>query len=180
KSGRITHSLFKSTRFYLHHPMATCESCCLDNMEPSEHSPGVRRAPPSSSAGLKNPHHPHVFSVPRRSGRVKEFFPLTAEADYSRNEDLDVSMSFGNEASRMELRQRGRREAEQEAAGNYHLPRSQTHLNENMEKDLPSRQRAHSSGSLDELWIKFLERQKRHQHRDFGSNGELTLVERLD
>ncbi|NWS13905.1 ALMS1 protein, partial [Pachyramphus minor] len=171
KPVKTTHSTFKSTQFYLHHPMPTC-----DTSEFSEDSSGVGIAPPPSSSGAwKKPHrHQRVFSSHHRKSGKKEFFPLTAEADESKNEDLSV----GNEASGMERRQH-RREAEQGAAGNSPLPRSQTTLLDgNVEK--PPRQRTHSNGSLDELWVKFLERQRRHQQQDLRSNGELSLVERLD
>ncbi|KAK4819133.1 LOW QUALITY PROTEIN: hypothetical protein QYF61_025600, partial [Mycteria americana] len=185
KSVKTTHSVFKSARFYLHHPMPMCESYFLSNSELSEDSSGIEYARPSSRAVLQNQKKAHrhqcVFSVRHKKDGENEFFPLTAEADYSKNGDLNVSTSVGNEMSGKELLQRGRREAEQKAARNYPVPRSQTtRLNEAVEKDLPPRQRTHSSGSLDELWIKFLECQKRHQHHDFRSNGELSLVERLD
>lgn len=185
-SVKTTHSLFRSAQFYLHHPMPVCESYFLSNSELSEDSSGVGHARPSSRAVLQNRKkvhcHQHVFSVcPKKDGE-NEFFPLTAEADNSKNEDLNVSTSLGNETSGKDLLQHGRREAEQKAARNYPLPCSQTtRLNETVGKDLPTRHRTHSSGSLDELWIKFLECQKRHhQHHDFRSNGELSLVERLD
>ncbi|XP_076191759.1 centrosome-associated protein ALMS1 [Aptenodytes patagonicus] len=183
KSVKTTHSVFKSARFYLHRPMPVCESYFLSNSELSEDSSGIRRARPSSGPVLQNRkkahHHQCGFSVCHKKGGENEFFPLTAEADYSKNEDLNVSL--GSETSGKELLQHGRREAEQKAARNYPVPCSQTtRLNETVEKDLPPRQRTHSSGRLDELWIKFLECQKRHQHHDCRSNGELSLVERLD
>ncbi|XP_037243985.1 Alstrom syndrome protein 1 isoform X5 [Falco rusticolus] len=184
KSVKPTHSVFKSSRFYLHHPMPVCESYFLSNSELSEDSSGIGYARPPSSAVLQNwkkPHwHQRGVSVHHKKDGENEFFPLTVEADYSKNEDLNASASLGNETSRKELLQHGRRAAERKAARNYPLPCSQTTcLSENVEKDLPRRQRTHSSGSLDELWIKFLECQKRHQHRDFRSNSELSLVERL-
>ncbi|XP_068260065.1 centrosome-associated protein ALMS1 isoform X2 [Nyctibius grandis] len=185
KSVKTAHSVFKSAQFYLHHPMPMRERDFLSNSEVSEDRSGIRRAGPSSSAVLQNQkkarRHQCSFSVRHRKDGENEFFPLPAEADYSKSEDLNVSTALGNETSGKELLQHGRREAEQEAARSYPLPCNQmTCLNENVEKDLPPRQRSHSSGSLDELWIKFLECQKRHQHHDFRSNGELSLVERLD
>ncbi|NXN44813.1 ALMS1 protein, partial [Rhinoptilus africanus] len=185
KSVKTTHSVFKSAQFYLHHPMPMCESYFLSNSELSEDSSGIGHARPSSRAALQNRKkvhcHRRVFSVCRKKDSENEFFPLTAEADYSKNEDLNVSTSLGNETSGKDLLQCGRREAEQKAARNYPLSCSQTTcLSETVEKDLLPRHRTHSSGSLDELWIKFLECQKRHQHHNFRSNGELSLVERLD
>ncbi|KAM6269887.1 centrosome-associated protein ALMS1 [Porphyrio hochstetteri] len=184
KSVKTTHSVFKSSRFYLHHPMPVCESFFLSNSELSEDTSGVGQARASPRTVLQNwkkaHHHQGVFSVNRRDGE-KEFFPLTAEADYSKHEDPNVSMSLGNGISGNELLQHSRREAGQKAARNYPVPCSQTTcLNKNVEKDLPPGQRTRSSGSLDELWIKFLECQKRHQHHGCRSTSELTLVERLD
>ncbi|XP_061207890.1 centrosome-associated protein ALMS1 isoform X2 [Neopsephotus bourkii] len=182
---KTTHKASKSARFYLHPPVPSCESYILSNSELSEASCGAGPARPSSSAVLQNrrkPHRPHyVFSAHHKKDGESEFFPLTAEADNSRNEDLDISTSLGNETSWKELLHRSRKEAEQKAARTHPLPRSQTtHLSEDGEKDLAQRQRTHSNGSLDELWVKFLECQKRHQHYSSRSNGELTLVERLD
>ncbi|KFO88964.1 hypothetical protein N320_06148, partial [Buceros rhinoceros silvestris] len=181
KFVKPTSPLLKSARFYLHHPPPKCESSLPSNSELSEDSSGVGYPRPSSSAVVphrKKAHgHQHVFSVRHKDGE-NEFFPLAAEADYSKNEDLNVSMSLGNETARKELLQHGGRSAEQKVARNYPLPRSQTtRLNENEKKDLPLRER---TGSLDELWVKFLECQKRHQHHSFRSNSELSLVERLD
>ncbi|NXN26930.1 ALMS1 protein, partial [Nycticryphes semicollaris] len=184
KSVKTTHSVFKSAQFYLHHPMPTCESYFLSNSELSEDSSGVGHARPSSRALLQNSkkvHHQRVFSIFHKKDSENEFFPLAAEGDYSKNEDLNVNTSMGNEISGKDLLQHGKREAEQKTARSYPLPCSQTTcLKETMEKNLPPRHRTHSSGSLDELWIKFLECQKRHQHHNFRSNGELSLVERLD
>lgn len=133
----------------------------------------------SSSTVLQNWRKAHrqrrVLSAHRKKDGDREFFPLVAEADHSKNEDLNIDTSLSNETPREELLQRGGREAEQMAA------RSQTsHLCENVVKDLPMRQRTHSAGSLDELWVQFLERQKRYQQQDFWRKGELSLVERLD
>ncbi|NXL39705.1 ALMS1 protein, partial [Glaucidium brasilianum] len=185
KSVKTTHPIFKSARFYLHHPTPICESYFLSNGELSEDSSGIGHARPSSSAILQNwkkaRRHQRVFSVCHKKDGGNEFCPLTAEADCSNSEYLNVSTSLWNEMPRKELPRRGGREAEQKAARSYPSPSNQTTChNENVEKDLPPRQSTHSPGSLDELWIKFLECQKTHQHRDFKSKGELSLVERLD
>ncbi|XP_015718474.1 Alstrom syndrome protein 1 isoform X2 [Coturnix japonica] len=179
KSVNTTHSGFKSAQFYLHHPVSMREKYLLSHSEPSEDSSGVGHTGISSSTAVRNwkkaHRHRWVFSAHHRKDDKREFFPLTAEADYSKNEDLNVDTSLNNEAPREELLQPGGREAEQMAA--Y----SQTsHLRENVVKDLPPRHRTHSAGSLDELWVKFLERQKRYQQHEFRHKGELTLVERLD
>lgn len=163
--------------------MPICESYFLSNSELSEDGSGLRCARPSSGPVLQNRKKAHRhqpgFSVCHKKGGENEFFPLTAEADYSKNEDPNVSL--GSETSGKEPFQHGRREAEQKAARNYPVPCSQTtRLNETVEKDLPPRQTTHSNGRLNELWVQFLECQKRHQHHDCRRNGELSLVERLD
>ncbi|XP_040525995.1 Alstrom syndrome protein 1 isoform X16 [Gallus gallus] len=179
KSVNATHSVFKSAQFYLHHPVPTCENYLLSNSELSEDSSGVGHTGISSSTVIQNRkkahRHRRVFSAHHKKDGEREFFPLTAEADYSKNEDLNVDTSLNNETPGEELLQRGRREADQMAACSQ-----MSNLRENVVKDLPLRQRTHSAGSLDELWVKFLERQKRYQQHHFRRNGELTLVERLD
>ncbi|XP_068868395.1 centrosome-associated protein ALMS1-like [Aphelocoma coerulescens] len=153
--------------------MPTSDSCCLDSRDFCRDAPGAGHAPPSSGAALaRAQQHQWGSCVPLRRGGEREFFALTAEADESRIEDLGASASsLGKEAAGMELHQ--------EAAGSDPLPRAQTTvLDENVGK--APRQRSHSRGSLDELWVKFLERRSRHQQQDFGNNGELSLVERLD
>ncbi|KFQ23257.1 hypothetical protein N331_03158, partial [Merops nubicus] len=185
KSVKTTHPVFKPAQFYLHHPAPVCESSFPSSSELSEDSSGLGPAGPSSSAVLQNwkkPHpHPRAFSVGQKREGEDEFLPLAPEADISKGEDLPGSTSLGNGTSWKELLQRGRREADQKAARGHPVPHGQTTaLSEAVEEDLPPRQRTHSRGSLDELWMKFLECQKRHQHHDFRSPGELSLVERLD
>ncbi|NXJ06800.1 ALMS1 protein, partial [Odontophorus gujanensis] len=179
KSVKATHSILKSAQFYLHHPKPTCENYLLSNSELSDDCSGLGHTRVSSSTAIQNRkkahRHRRVFSAHCKKDGEREFYPLTAEADYSKNEDVNAGTSLNHKAPGEELLQRGRREAEQMAAGSQ-----ASHLGENVKEELPLRQRTHSTGSLDELWVKFLERQKRYQQHDFGCNGELTLVERLD
>ncbi|NXX79546.1 ALMS1 protein, partial [Urocolius indicus] len=185
KPVKPTPSGSKSTQLNLPQPVPPCESYFLSNSELSEDSSSLGQAGHSSRPVLQNQkkthRHPPVFSIGRAKAGDKEFFALSAEADCSKNEDLNGSTSLGMERLGKELLQHGRREAQQKAARSYPLPGCQTtHLNEAEEKDLAQRQRSHSGRNLDELWIKFLECQKSHQHHDFRRNGELSLVERLD
>ncbi|NXC38374.1 ALMS1 protein, partial [Penelope pileata] len=185
RSVKTTPSVFRSAPFYPHHPMPMCEDYHPSSSELSEDCSDVGRARASSSALIQNQRNAHrrrrVSSVRRKKDGEREFFPLTAEADYSKNEDLYAGTSLNNETLGWELPQRGRREAERKAADTFPSACSQTTcLRDKVEKDPPLRQRTHSAGSLDELWVKFLEHQKRYQQHDFGRNGELTLVERLD
>ncbi|XP_017586123.1 PREDICTED: Alstrom syndrome protein 1 [Corvus brachyrhynchos] len=173
KAVKPSQSVPGSSRLSLSRPMPTSSSCCLDSRDFCRDAPGAGHAPPSSGTVLaRAQQHQWGSCVPLRRGGEREFFALTAEADESRNEDLGASASsLGKEAAGMELHQ--------EAAGSDPLPRAQTTvLEENVGK--APQQRSHSRGSLDELWVKFLERRSRHQQQDFGNNGELSLVERLD
>ncbi|XP_068005529.1 centrosome-associated protein ALMS1 isoform X3 [Melanerpes formicivorus] len=185
KAVKTTHPLFKSAQSCLHHPTPQCESSLPSNSELSESSSGAGHPRPCSRCvlqrGKKGRRQQRVGSGRHEKGGEDEFFPLTAEADYSKIEDLSGSRSLGSKTPGQELYQHSRREAGQKAARNYPGPCSQTtRLKERVERDPAPRQRTHSSGSLDELWIKFLECQKKHQHHDFRRSGELTLVERLD
>ena len=96
-----THSVFKSAQFYLHHPVPTCENYLLSNSELSEDSSGVGHTGISSSTVIQNRkkahRHRRVFSAHHKKDGEREFFPLTAEADYSKNEDLNVDTSLNNE-----------------------------------------------------------------------------------
>ncbi|NXI56934.1 ALMS1 protein, partial [Chloroceryle aenea] len=184
KPVKTTHPTFKSSRFSLRGPTPFSESSSPSPSEPSEDSCGVGPSRPSSSAVLwnwkKTPRHHHLFSAHPTKGGEHEFFPLAAEADDSRSEDLNGSTPLGNQTSGQELLRGGRRESDQKAAGNSSPCNRTARLSETVEKDLPWRQSSHSGGSLAELWVKFLECQKRHQHQDSQSRGELSLVERLD
>ncbi|XP_030306470.1 Alstrom syndrome protein 1 isoform X2 [Calypte anna] len=176
KAVKTTHPVFRSAQLHLPHPEPIPQSSFLSNTELPEDSCGVAQTGTSPGAVLQKQRKAQPqqlgFSPGHKPGGDNEFFPLTAEADHSRNEDLDVSTALGDKTSGREPQ--GRREAGQKAGRSYPLP----HLDESVEKELPPRQRTHSSGSLDELWIKFLECQKRHQHHH--SRSELTLVERLE
>ncbi|NWR76641.1 ALMS1 protein, partial [Centropus unirufus] len=187
KPVKPTHSIFKPARL-LHQPVARSENFLLSDSKLLEEGSGIGHTRGSSSTVLpywRNTHHHHqrVFSSCRKKHGETKFFPLTAEVDCSKGEDLNVSRALGDEAAGKEC---GRREAEQRTGRTYPLPCSKAaRHNENMEKDLGWSMedlppRAHSSRNLDELWVKFLERQKRPHHHDLRRNGELSLVERLD
>ncbi|NXX42811.1 ALMS1 protein, partial [Tricholaema leucomelas] len=185
KAVKSTHPFFRSAQPYLRHPTPLGESSLPSNSELSEDSAAVGPSRPCSRSvmqhGKEASRQQAGFSDWCSKDGEDEFFPLTAKADYSKNENLSSSTSLGSETPGKELQQHGRRGAGQKTTRNCLLPGSQTtHLNENVERDPAPRQRARSSGSLDELWVKFLECQKKHQHYDFRRNGELTLVERLD
>ncbi|XP_074848316.1 centrosome-associated protein ALMS1 [Carettochelys insculpta] len=179
ESVKPTHSIFKSAQFYLHHPVPLeHESYFLSNDQPSEEFTNVGNTGPSSRdfqdrrAAKKYQHS----SVSPQDHEEDEFSPLTAEVDYSKVEDLKVNASLGNEASGKEFVHK-----DQKKARDYLLSSGQrTDLSSRQKLDLPLKQSTYSTGSLDELWTKFLERQKKHHHRNLKSSNELSLVERLD
>ncbi|TFK05119.1 putative crossover junction endonuclease EME2 [Platysternon megacephalum] len=181
ESVKTTHSVFKSAQFYLHHPVPLQhESYFLSNDEPSEECTDIGHTGPSSRNFFQNwraaKKDQHSFSVYPQMGEENEFSPLTAEMDYSRVEDLRFNASLGNEASGKELVQE-----DQKKVRDYLLSSSQrTDLVRKQKMDLPLKQSTYSTGSLDELWTKFLERQKKHQLHNLKSSNELSLVERLD
>uniref|UniRef100_A0A8C0J5Y9 ALMS motif domain-containing protein n=1 Tax=Chelonoidis abingdonii TaxID=106734 RepID=A0A8C0J5Y9_CHEAB len=150
ESVKTTHSVFKSAQFYLHHP-------------PSDECTDIGHTRPSSRDFFQN-------------WREDEFSPLTAEVDYSKVEDLRFNTSLGNEASGKELVQE-----DQKKVRDYLLSSSQRpDLVRRQKMDLPLKQSTYSTGSLDELWTTFLERQKKHHLHNLKSSNELSLVERLD
>ncbi|XP_034626911.1 Alstrom syndrome protein 1 isoform X3 [Trachemys scripta elegans] len=180
ESVKTTHSVFKSAQFYLHHPVPLQHESYFSNDEPSEECTDIGRTGPSSRDFFQNwraaKKDQHSFSVYPQMGEEDEFSPLTAEVDYSKVEALRFNASLGNEASGKELVQE-----DQKKVRDYLLSSSQrTDLVRRHKMDLPLKQSTYSTGSLDELWTKFLERQKKHHLHNLKSSNELSLVERLD
>ncbi|XP_054146831.1 centrosome-associated protein ALMS1 isoform X2 [Melozone crissalis] len=104
-------------------------------------------------------------------GTAGHFFALPAEADDSRSEELSARGSFGHGAAGTGLHQG--------AAGTDPAPRGPAApLQDSLGK--APRQRGHARGGLDELWLRFLERQGTQQQQQLRRNGELSLVQRLD
>ncbi|XP_025056485.1 Alstrom syndrome protein 1 [Alligator sinensis] len=186
KAVRTTHSVFKSAQFYLHHPVPLQhENYFLLNSESSEEYPDTgpsglpsRDCFQKTRASEKDQCPPPLY---REAGKEDEFVPLTAVMDYSKIEDSQFCACLGNEASRKELIiQDDKRQAGQTKARDYPPQSSQmTGFQVRPKKDLPLKQSTDSTGSLDDLWAKFLERQKKHPLPNVRSN-ELSLVERLD
>ncbi|XP_019408725.1 PREDICTED: Alstrom syndrome protein 1 isoform X5 [Crocodylus porosus] len=186
KAVRTTHSVFKSAQFYLHHPVPLQhEDYFLLNSEPLEGYPdtGPSRLPSRDCfqrmrAAEKDQCPPPLY---REEDKEDEFAPLATVLDYSKIEDSKFCAPAGNEAFRKELIiQNDKRQAGQTKARDY-PPRSSQMIGFQVrqKKDLPLKQSTESTGSLDDLWAKFLERQKKHPLPNVRSN-ELSLVERLD
>ncbi|XP_073199083.1 centrosome-associated protein ALMS1 isoform X4 [Lepidochelys kempii] len=181
ESVKTTHSVFKTAQFYLHHPVPLQhESYFLSNDEPSEECTDIGHTGPSSRDFFQNwraaKKDQHSSSVYPQEGEEDEFSPLTAEMDYSKVEDLRFNAFLGKEASGKELVQE-----DQKKVRDYLLSSSQrTDLSRRQKMDLPLKQSTYSTGSLDELWTKFLERQKKHHLHNLKISNELSLVERLD
>ncbi|XP_041323259.1 transforming acidic coiled-coil-containing protein 2-like, partial [Pyrgilauda ruficollis] len=147
-------------------------------VEPSRGVPEPRAMPAGHSccqrrrelSRARDEHPARCQRAPRApQGTEGQFFALPAEADDSRSEEPSARASFGHGAAGTGLH-RG-------AAGADPGPRGPAaHLQESGGK--APRQRGHAGGSLDELWVRFLQRQGTQQQ--LRRNGELSLVERLD
>ncbi|XP_059577406.1 centrosome-associated protein ALMS1 isoform X2 [Alligator mississippiensis] len=186
KAVRTTHSVFKSAQFYLHHPVPLQhENYFLSNSESSEEYPdtGPSGLPSrdcfQKTRAAEKDHCPPLLY--REEDKEDEFAPLTTVMDYSKIEDSQFCACLGNEASQKELIiQDDKRQASQTKGRDYPPRSSQmTGFQVRPKKDLPLKQSTDSTGSLDDLWAKFLERQKKHPLPNIRSN-ELSLVERLD
>ncbi|XP_039579880.1 Alstrom syndrome protein 1 isoform X2 [Passer montanus] len=134
----------------------------------SELPAGSRRAEPSRAvpepAGQSCCQHPRALPRAQRGPRAPRgtegpFFALPAEADDSRSEEPSARACFGHGAAGADPGPRGPAAALQDSVGKA------------------PRQRGQARGSLDQLWVRFLQRQGTQQLR---SGGELSLVERLD
>ncbi|XP_037992122.1 Alstrom syndrome protein 1 isoform X2 [Motacilla alba alba] len=138
--------------------MPAGQSCC-------PHPRGLSRAgaghpAPSSGAAPWPQRGPRA---PRGTGG--QFFALRAEADDSRSEEPSARASLGHGAA-------GTGQLHHAAAGTDPA----AHLEDGVGK--APRQRGHGRGGLDELWLRFLQRQGAQQQ--LRRNGQLSLVERLD
>ncbi|XP_075787145.1 centrosome-associated protein ALMS1 isoform X2 [Pelodiscus sinensis] len=180
ESVKKSHSVFKSAQFYLHHPVPLQhENYFFSNDATSKKCTDAGHPEPSSRNFFQNwratKKDQNAF-VYHQEHEEDEFSPLTAEVDYSKIEDLRISASLENEVSGKE-----RVREDQKKVRDYLLPSSQrTDLSRRQKMDLPLQQSTYSTGSLDELWTKFLERQKKHHLHNRKHGNELSLVERLD
>lgn len=121
--------------------------------------------------------HHLQFAKPQEEDE-KDFFPLKAELDDSRDEDRDIDLA---------LRNQDLNDAEQKSSREKSSSSSQKHQltpigDEWHECELSLKQSTRSNGSLDDLWHRFLERQKKHRLQDSSSSSheEISLVDRLD
>ncbi|KAJ1212957.1 hypothetical protein NDU88_000596 [Pleurodeles waltl] len=108
----------------------------------------------------------------------KDFFPLKAEFDDSRDDDQHINLTLRNEALNG---------ARQRSSGEKSPSSTQIHQvtpidDKWHQRELSLKQSTGSTGSLDDLWYRFLERQKRHRLQDSSSSShvEISLVNRLD
>ncbi|XP_064567998.1 centrosome-associated protein ALMS1 isoform X2 [Zonotrichia leucophrys gambelii] len=153
--------------------------------QPSELPAGSQRAEPSRgvpepcamptrqscSQHAWEPYRDRAGAGHAALGTAGHFFALPAEADDSRSEELSARGSFGHGAAGTGLHQG--------TAGTDPAPRGQAApLQDSL--GMAPRQRGHARGGLDELWLRFLERQGTQQQQQLRRNGELSLVQRLD
>ncbi|XP_053111608.1 centrosome-associated protein ALMS1 isoform X2 [Hemicordylus capensis] len=187
ESVNTTHSVFGSAQFYLHHPVPLqheidflAGSQVLGQHAESGHPAAASRDFLQNKGAPERSQAP--FSLRQPTGQ-ESFSPLNAEPDYSLLEESRLKEAFKRESPRKELTQPEVWKTGQKLAKGLLLPSSQmTSLKEKQAADLPMLQSSYFTGSLDELWTKYLERQKQHQQRNPGgrSRSELSLVERLD
>ncbi|XP_078530606.1 centrosome-associated protein ALMS1 isoform X2 [Lissotriton helveticus] len=121
--------------------------------------------------------HHLKFANPQEEDE-KGFFQLKAELDDSRDEERDINLALRNQALN-DAKQKSSREKSHRSPRKHPL----TPIGDEWhERELSLKQSTRSSGSLDDLWYRFLERQKRHRLVDAGSSSheEISLVERLD
>ncbi|XP_067324642.1 centrosome-associated protein ALMS1 isoform X2 [Anolis sagrei] len=175
ESVKATHSVFRPGEFYLHQPVPLQHE--IDFLSGSE---ALRQflapeLPATSSKDVfrhkgTSERSQAPFSLHHRKGEER-FSPLTAELDYSFVEELQSE----TDSPRKEPGQPDRRKT-----GHQRIA-----LKENLVADHPVMRNAHFMGSLDELWTKYLDRQKQrhllpHRPDTISSRNELSLVERLD
>uniref|UniRef100_A0A8D2LVD5 ALMS motif domain-containing protein n=1 Tax=Varanus komodoensis TaxID=61221 RepID=A0A8D2LVD5_VARKO len=180
ESVKTVHSVLRPAQFYLHHPVALQHE--IDFL-PGDEALGQcarKELPVLSSEDVS-----HCRGIPERNHQPKaeeQLSPLTAQLNYSFVEELRFSKTLERDFLRQEVAQQDGRRASHEMVKELPSPSSQRiHLKEKPEANFSLSQNAYFTSGLDELWSKYLERQKQHQHRNPGSSrNELSLVERLD
>ncbi|KAH0615727.1 hypothetical protein JD844_026086 [Phrynosoma platyrhinos] len=187
ESVKTTQSVLKSGEFFLHHPVPLQHE--IDFLPGSEalRQCSVQEHPASSSEDVFQ--HKEMtersqvpFSLHHRK-REEQFSPLTAELDYSFVQGLRFNKPSETDSPRREPDQPDRRKTGHEMAKTPLSPGNKgTGLKEKQVANHPVMQSTYFTGSLDELWTKYLERQKQPLQRNANSSGrnELSLVERLD
>nr|XP_028600135.1 LOW QUALITY PROTEIN: Alstrom syndrome protein 1 [Podarcis muralis] len=187
ESVAATHSVFRSAQFYLHHPVPLQHEIdfLAGNDALGQYAVQERPALPSKDIfqydGTSR-RGQAVFSLHQPTGEER-FSPPNFEPDYSVLEELRFNETLERGSPRKELQQPDVRKSGHKLSKGQLLPSSQrSSLKEKRVADLPEMQSAPFTGSLDELWAKYLERQKQHQQRSpsGSSRSELSLVERLD
>ncbi|XP_030046812.1 centrosome-associated protein ALMS1 [Microcaecilia unicolor] len=119
--------------------------------------------------------HLHYQEEAAQQGEEDRFSPLKVQADFSRNEIIADDMSV-----QREILKESKLSPREQTQG-YSVTNSQATdaKGKRWHTELPLKQSTLSSGSLDELWAKFTERQRKHRFH-YNRDGELSLVQRLD
>ncbi|XP_061439551.1 centrosome-associated protein ALMS1 isoform X2 [Rhineura floridana] len=188
ESVQTTHSVFRSAQFYLHHPVPLqheidflAGSQALGQYALQEHqafsSKDIFQYNGISERSQAS------FSLHQPTGEER-FSALKAELDYSLAEESRSNKTLEGDSPREELKPPDVKKSGYKMSNEQLLPSSQrSSFKEKQVADLPVMQSAHFTSSLDELWAKYLERQKQHQQHNPGSGNsrnELSLVQRLD
>ncbi|KAG8518689.1 Alstrom syndrome protein 1, partial [Galemys pyrenaicus] len=155
-----THSVFRSAKFYFHHPVH------LSNDQEFSHESLGRSVFMRHSWKDFFQHHPDkqrepsYLPPPNQNAEKKK-------ADYTKIESLSINVNLENKEA-VHNQTRG-------------FPKIDQKINDSKRdhKVTPEQTTQHTA-SLNELWNKYQERQKRQKPSEFSDRKELSLVERLD
>uniref|UniRef100_A0ABM5GKR0 Centrosome-associated protein ALMS1 isoform X2 n=1 Tax=Pogona vitticeps TaxID=103695 RepID=A0ABM5GKR0_9SAUR len=183
---KTTNSIFRPAQFYLHHPVSLRHE--TDHLHGKD---ALRQNIQQGHLAVAAKDFLHNKGIlersqapvsPYQARRDDHFSPLTPELDYSFVEEFTFNRTSGRESPKQERSLPDVRKPGHEVAKERPVPSSpKTSLEEKQRADHPLKQGIPLTGSLDELWTKYLERQKDHPQRNPSSNRkELSLVERLD
>ncbi|XP_043919569.1 Alstrom syndrome protein 1 [Protopterus annectens] len=141
---------------------------------PAHYTVGQEGMQSKGTLHLKNYTAKETGYTHRKRG-AQHFSALRAEADHSfcdTHSASDTSRESGTE----ELQHA-------KPLVNHHCELARSRATDGMQKqlqELPSNRSVQTNGSLDELWKKFLQRQKKLNSFEVSRQGELSLVERLE
>ncbi|KAM6440236.1 centrosome-associated protein ALMS1 [Liasis olivaceus] len=181
ESLRATRSVFGSPQFYPQHPAPLQDDPDFLPGSKALGQDAASRGPAPPSQDLfqhrgileSSPSPPPPLHLAKRED---SFTPLNGEVDYSVLEELKIKG-----ASKKDLPDTKRPGFE--IASELLLGSRPISFKEKRVADPPRVQSTNLTSSLDDLWAKYLERQKQHQQLSPGGGGgrtELSLVERLD
>nr|XP_034957036.1 Alstrom syndrome protein 1 isoform X3 [Zootoca vivipara] len=185
ESVAATHSGVRSAQFYLHPPVPLQHEIDFLAGKNALGRYAVQERPALPSKDIfqydgTSGRGQAVFSPHQPTGEER-FSPLNFEPDYSVLEELRFNETLERGSPSKELKQPEVRKSGHKLSKDQLHPSSQRRsFKEKQGADLPTMQSASFTGSLDELWAKYLERQHQQRSPSSSSRSELSLVERLD